>query len=220
MDGLLLVNKPKGITSFDVIRSLRRTTGFKKIGHAGTLDPLASGLMIMLFGTATKAASNYSKLDKMYEAELTLGFESETADAEGSLSKVSDVVPSREKVEQALNTFVGHIDQTPPQFSAIKVGGQRAYKQARKGQKVEIPSRKVTIYNVELVSYDYPTVVIRTKVSSGTYIRSLAEDFGKKLGTGAYLSGLVRTEIADFKLSDAVELEASADEIANRLTIV
>ncbi len=217
MNGILLVNKPKGISSFDVIRKLRRITGFKKIGHAGTLDPLATGLMIMLFGSATKAASNYSILDKVYEAELTLGFESTTGDAEGELNKINNDVPTAKKVETVLNSFVGQQDQTPPQFSAIKVGGQRAYKLARKGQEVEIPSRKVTIHSTKLNDYRYPLITFTAKVSSGTYIRSLAQDIGQKLGAGAYLSKLARAEIGDFKLVDAVDLDTSAEQINQTL---
>lgn len=234
MDGLLLVNKPRGISSFDVIRQLRYQLsdisyqkqesdirypipGKLKIGHTGTLDPMATGLMLLLFGPATEKAGRFSKLDKVYEAEITLGFTSSTGDAEGKLNKISDLVPTRNSVLGTLNSFIGQIDQTPPQFSAVKVGGQRAYKLARKGQKVKIPSRKTTVHWIRDTGYDYPKVVFSTKVSSGTYIRSLAQDIGQKLGTGAYLSALKRTQIGDFKLASAIELDASPTVILNSI---
>ena len=218
MNGLLLVDKPLGITSFDVIRRLRRQTGVRKIGHAGTLDPLAAGLMLMLFGTACKQAMSLTKLDKRYSAELTLGANSTTGDAEGEKLAVSDRVPTKDEVIAALDRFRGEITQTPSIYSAIKINGQEAYKHARAGRSVEMPSRQVTIYELELISYDYPVIKLETRVSSGTYIRSLAEDLGGVLGTGAYLSGLVRTEIGEYRLSDAVELEGSdAQSVATNL---
>lgn len=207
MNGLLLVDKPAGITSFDIIRKLRQTTGVRKIGHAGTLDPMATGLMLMLFGTATKQAALFSKLDKVYEAEITLGANSTTGDKEGELTPVSDRQPSREEVESAIKGFIGQIEQTPSIYSAIKINGQEAYKRARRGEQVEMPIRQVTIYTIELLGYEYPVVQIRTKVSSGTYIRSLAEDIGKTLGTGAYLSALKRIEVGEYQLTDAVALQ-------------
>jgi tRNA pseudouridine55 synthase len=218
MDGLLLVDKPLGITSFDVIRRLRRQTGVRKIGHAGTLDPLATGLMLMLFGTACKQAMTLTKLDKRYSAELTLGATSTTGDAEGDKTAVSDRVPTKTEVEAALQQFQGEITQTPSVYSAIKIGGQEAYKHARAGRSVEMPSRRVTVYELELVNYDYPLAWVEAKVSSGTYIRSLSEDIGRVLGTGAYLSGLVRTEVGDYKLADAVTLETcDGDSVGKEL---
>ncbi|HSX47898.1 MAG TPA: tRNA pseudouridine(55) synthase TruB [Candidatus Nanoarchaeia archaeon] len=217
MNGLLLINKPKGITSFDVIRQLRRTTGVKKIGHAGTLDPLATGLMLMLFGTACRKAQQFSKLDKTYVAELTLGFNSSTGDAEGELIAISDRIPTQSELETVLNKFIGEIEQTPSVYSAIKIDGKEAYKYARAGQAVEVPSRKVTINSIELLSYSYPLVKIEADVSSGTYIRSLAEDIGKELGTGAYLSGLERTRVGDFEASEAVDLDQQPDLYIDRL---
>lgn len=217
MNGLLLINKPKGITSFDVIRQLRRITGVKKIGHAGTLDPLATGLMLMLFGTACKQAQQFSKLDKTYVAELTLGANSSTGDAEGELMAVSDRVPTLAEVEAALKRFVGGIEQTPSIYSAIKIDGKEAYKYARAGQAVEVPSRKVTINSIKLLDYNYPILKLEADVSSGTYIRSLAEDIGKVLETGAYLSGLERTRVGDFELSDALELNQTPDRYIDKL---
>jgi tRNA pseudouridine55 synthase len=207
MNGLLLVDKPLGITSFDCIRRLRRQTGVRKIGHAGTLDPLATGLMLMLFGTACKQAMTLTKMDKRYAAELTLGANSTTGDAEGEKLPISGRVPTKDEVVAAMEQFRGEITQTPSIYSAIKINGQEAYKHARAGRSVEMPSRQVSVYELELISYDYPVIKLEAKVSSGTYIRSLAEDLGGILETGAYLSGLVRTEVGEYRLSDAVQLD-------------
>jgi tRNA pseudouridine55 synthase len=207
MNGLLLVNKPIGISSFDVIRVLRRQTGVRKIGHAGTLDPLATGLMLMLFGTACKQAQTFSKMDKRYVAQITLGATSSTGDNEGDKTPVSHTAPTPEAVLEALKQLTGAITQVPPVYSAIKINGKEAYKHARAGNMVEIPPREVTVYDNELIRYDYPIIELSAKVSSGTYIRTLAEDIGKILGTGAYLSGLVRTEVGDYMLSEATVLD-------------
>jgi tRNA pseudouridine55 synthase len=216
MNGLLLVNKPVGITSFDVIRRLRRVTGVRKVGHAGTLDPLASGLMLVLFGTACKQAQRLTKLDKRYGAEIRLGVTSTTGDEEGEKTVVSDRVPAAAEVEQALVRLTGEITQVPSVYSAIKINGQEAYKRVRAGETVEMPSRQVTVYQNQLVRYEYPRVELETKVSSGTYIRTLAQDLGELLGTGAYLTGLVRTEVGDYQLNEAMvldEAEAAAVEL-------
>jgi tRNA pseudouridine55 synthase len=218
MNGLLLVNKPVGITSFDVIRVLRRQTGVRKIGHAGTLDPLASGLMLLLFGTACKKAQDFSKLDKWYVADVQLGAVSSTGDEEGEKTLVSDRVPATAELEGALKRLTGEITQVPSAYSAIKIGGKEAYKRMRAGEVVEMPSRQVTVYANELVSYDYPRAVIRAHVSSGTYIRTLAQDLGELLGTGAYLSGLMRMRVGEYDLAEAVSLdEADAAVVEMRL---
>lgn len=203
----MLVNKPIGITSFDVIRALRRQTGVRKIGHAGTLDPLASGLMLLLFGAACKQAQTFTKLDKRYVAEITLGANSSTGDNEGEKTEVSDRMPSLAEIEAALAKLTGEIIQTPPVYSAIKIGGQEAYKYARAGRAVEVPSRQVTVYENKLIDYKYPIIELATHVSSGTYVRTLAEDLGKLLETGAYLSGLVRTTVGGFNLDEALVLD-------------
>jgi tRNA pseudouridine55 synthase len=218
MNGLLLVDKPHGITSFDVIRRLRRQTGVKKIGHAGTLDPLATGLMLMLFGTACKQAMSLTKLDKRYLAEVRLGANSTTGDVEGEKLPVSDRIPSEAEVTAALEQFRGEITQTPSIYSAIKINGQEAYKYARAGRTVDMPSRQVTVYELKLISYVYPVIQLEAKVSSGTYIRSLAADLGGVLATGAYLSGLVRTEVGEYWLSEAMVLnECTAKSVASNL---
>lgn len=210
-DGILLIDKPDGMTSFGVVARVRRVltqqAGKKvKVGHTGTLDPFATGLLILCVGKETKNAMSYTKLDKVYEATIRLGQTSTTGDPEGEVTDVSDLQPNRDEIENALRKFTGEITQTPPIFSAIKVGGQRAYDLARAGKEVEIPERKVTIHSLELVDYTYPELKIRTHVSSGTYIRTLAEDIGKALGTGAYCTQLRRTKVSDWDVANAQQL--------------
>lgn len=208
-DQIILVDKPAGISSFGIVAKIRRELkeefGHKiKVGHTGTLDPFATGLLILLSGKMTKKSNEFLKLDKIYEAELKLGFVSSTGDPEGEIQQYSDnLCPQRDAVKSVLRSFTGKITQTPPRFSAIKINGERAYKLARKGADFEIPSREVEIYSIEILDYSYPTLKIRCHVSSGTYIRTLAEDIGKKLGTGAYLTALRRTKIGDYHIEDA-----------------
>lgn len=212
-DGILLVDKPVGWTSFDVCAKIRgqikgeyRARGEKptkrqlKVGHAGTLDPFASGVLVVLLGDATKRANEFLKLDKIYEATIQLGATSTTGDPEGEFTTVSDAVPSLEEVKAALGLFVGDIEQRPPAFSAIKINGVRAYKLAREGKSVEMPSRTVQVYRVDLLDYSYPEIKIRTHVGSGTYIRSLAQDLGTELEVGAYCSELRRTKVSEMTL--------------------
>lgn len=208
-DGMLLVDKPAGITSFGVVARVRRQLSQQlgkkaKVGHTGTLDPFATGLMIIVTGKECRNASLYSKLDKEYEAVITLGVTSSTGDPEGELTNVSALEPTKEAVEAALKQFTGEITQRPPIFSAIKINGRRAYDLARKGEVVEMPERQVTIYSLELINYTYPEVSIRVHVSSGTYIRTLAEDVGKVLETGAYCSQLRRTKVGEWSVVGAV----------------
>lgn len=210
-DGILLIDKPADMTSFGVVARVRRVlseqNGMKtKVGHCGTLDPFATGLLILCIGKECKNAGEYMKRDKVYEATVRLGQVSSTGDPEGEVTDVSDRQPAREDVEKALRTFVGDILQTPPAHSAIKIGGQRAYKLARRGEEVEMPKRTVTIHDLEIIGYTYPELKIRTHVSSGTYIRSLAQDIGEALGTGAYCTQLRRTSIADWDVTKAQTL--------------
>jgi len=179
----------------------------RKIGHAGTLDPLASGLMLMLFGAACKQAERLTKLDKRYTGQMTLGANSSTGDGEGEKTIVSDRMPSRAEIEAVLAQFTGEITQIPSAYSAIKINGKEAYKRARAGEAVVMPSRVVKVYENTLIAYEYPQLTLSSKVSSGTYIRSLAEDIGKALETGGYLSGLVRNEVGDYRLEAAVSLD-------------
>lgn len=211
-DGILLIDKPNEMTSFGVVARVRRVlsqaAGKKvKVGHTGTLDPFATGLMILVIGKECKNAGHYTKLDKVYEATIRLGQTSTTGDPEGEIVNVSTEQPSEEEARQVLTHFVGEIMQRPPIYSAIKIDGQRAYKLARDGQMVEIPTRQITIHSLELVDYSYPEVKIRTHVSSGTYIRSLAEDIGNALGTGAYCTQLRRTRIANWQINQAQTLQ-------------
>lgn len=211
MDEVLLIDKPAGMTSFGVVARLRRVlsqaAGKKvKVGHTGTLDPFATGLMIIVTGKKCREADTFTKLDKWYEAELILGEVSTTGDPEGELTHVSEWQPPRSEVEAVLGTFVGEIKQRPPVFSAIKINGRRAYQLARQGQSVDMPERTVSIYALELVAYEYPRLAIRAHVSSGTYIRSLAVDIGQKLGTGAYCRQLRRQAIAEYDVAQAKPL--------------
>lgn len=212
-DGILLIDKPADMTSFGVVARIRRVlsrqAGKKvKVGHTGTLDPFATGLMIIVTGKECRNAQQYSKLDKVYETTIVLGQKSSTGDPEGEVTRVSGDVPSLQAVQKVLAGFVGQITQRPPIYSAIKIDGVRAYKLARKGEDVEIPLRTVTIHSLELIDYTYPKLKIRTHVSSGTYIRTLAEDIGEKLGVGAYTTQLRRTRIADYDVADARALES------------
>lgn len=211
MDEVLLIDKPAGMTSFGVVARLRRVlsqaAGKKvKVGHTGTLDPFATGLMIIVTGKKCREADTFTKLDKWYEAEIMLGEVSTTGDPEGELTRVSARQPSRSEVEAVLSIFEGEIKQRPPIFSAIKINGRRAYQLARQGQPVDMPERIVLIYALELVAYEYPRLVIRAHVSSGTYIRSLAVDIGQKLGTGAYCRQLRRQAIAEYDVAQAKPL--------------
>lgn len=236
MDGILLIDKPTGWTSHDVVAKVRNilrketrnkgqetrgplvpscqfpvsTSPKVKVGHTGTLDPAATGLLVLVVGGYTKRAMEFSKLDKVYEAELTLGSTSTTGDREGEIIQKSAQKPTLAQVKAALNTFLGEIRQVPPAFSAIKVDGKRAYKMARAGQQVKIEPRTVTIYAIADVKYDYPKLSFTTKVSSGTYIRSLAEDIGEALGAGAYLSALRRTHVGQYKIKDAITIDQTA----------
>lgn len=207
-DGIILIDKPAGMTSFGVVARIRRVLSKQqgkkvKVGHTGTLDPFATGLMILVIGKECKNAGSYSKLDKTYEATVRLGKTSTTGDPEGEITEVSNVIPTREQIESVLKKFLGEIVQRPPIYSAIKVNGKRAYDLARAGKAVDIPERKVTIYSLELIDYVYPDLKIRTHVSSGTYIRSLAQDIGNKLAIGAYCLELRRTSIADWDINQA-----------------
>jgi tRNA pseudouridine55 synthase len=218
-DGILLVDKPKGWTSHDVVAKVRgilkKEAGKKiKVGHTGTLDPLATGLMVLVIGSYCKRASEFSKLDKTYGVTMKLGETSATGDEEGAKTKVSDKEPAEDEIKSVLVSFVGEIQQTPPAYSAIKIDGRRAYKLAREGEAVKLEPRPVTIYEITDIKYDYPLVSFIAKVSSGTYIRSLTEDIGEKLGTGAYLTGLRRTMVGGFSIEQAISpTEVNLDKI-------
>jgi tRNA pseudouridine55 synthase len=215
--GMLLVDKPTDWTSFDAVNYVRKFVaqyeGKKpknvKVGHCGTLDPFATGLLILLVGKEyTRRAEEFSKLDKTYIATLKLGESSSTGDPEGEITVASSPeVPTQEQFEAACAKFVGEIEQIPPAFSAIKVDGQRAYKLARAGKEVIIQPRKTTINSLKVTSYNYPEATIEVDVSSGTYIRTLVEDIAKSLNTTAYTTQLRRTKIDKQSVDNSVQVQ-------------
>lgn len=213
-DQIILLDKPAGISSFGCVAKVRGALkaqfGHKvKVGHTGTLDPFATGLLILLSGKMTKKSGEFLKLDKEYVATMKFGFTSSTGDPEGEIQSCLTIteIPELSTIESCLQGFIGKISQTPPKYSAIKINGERAYRLARKGADFEMPSREVEIYKIEVLRYEWPKLVIKCYVSSGTYIRTLAEDIGEKLGVGAYLTALRRTRIGKFSVEDARELE-------------
>ncbi len=210
-DGIILIDKPAGLTSFGVVARVRRVltqrAGKKvKVGHCGTLDPFATGLLMLCVGKECKNAGQYMKHDKVYEATVRVGQTSSTGDPEGEVAASSPRQPGRTELEKLIGQFTGDIQQRPPIFSALKINGVRAYKLAREGKEVEIPVRTVTVHSFEIVEYAYPDIKVRVHVSSGTYIRSLASDIGEALGTGAYCTQLRRTAIRDWQVADAQTL--------------
>ena len=205
-DGFINLNKISGMTSHDAVNRVRKIFSTRKVGHAGTLDPQAGGVLPIAIGRATKFIEYLADCDKVYRAEILFGIATDSGDLEGEIiSRAEDFkMPTIDELNAALKNFIGEIEQTPPKFSAIKIHGRKAYDLARKNLDFEMPSRKVTIYNIEILEYDYPKLVIRCHVSSGTYIRTLAEDIGEKLGTGSYLTALRRTKIGNYDVKDAI----------------
>lgn len=203
--GVLFVDKPVGKTSFSLVAGLRRRLGVKKIGHCGTLDPLASGLMVLLVGRDfTRLADSYLAQDKEYIATVRLGVTTDSYDAEGQITATSDLQPTLEELQQALVRFQGTIQQIPPMFSAKKQGGKKLYELARKGQTVERAAVEVTV-SIELLRYSYPELDMRIVCTKGTYVRSIAHDLGVFLGCGAYLSALRRTRSGAFHVDHAID---------------
>jgi tRNA pseudouridine55 synthase len=206
--GFLYINKPTDWTSHDVVAHLRRVTGEKKIGHAGTLDPFATGLLIIGVGReATRELDKFLKQDKEYFAELHLGAVSDTYDLTGEIKKSDASPPTEDDVKNILKKFLGEQEQIPPMYSAKKIAGKKLYELARKGKEIEREPNKIIIHELNLLNYDWPKLKIRVKCSSGTYIRSLAHDIGQKLNAGAYLEKLERTKIGAHELKDAVDLK-------------
>jgi tRNA pseudouridine55 synthase len=205
---IIAIYKPAGMTSHDVIDEIRRRTGIKKVGHAGTLDPFAQGVLVVGIGReATRQLGTLSKLDKEYIAKLKFGWNSTTDDVEGKKEEIQvSRIPSREEIESVVSSFQGEITQVPPRYSAIKIAGQTAYKRARKGEEIEMPERTVVIHEIEILEYEWPYLKIRTLTSSGTYIRALARDIGAKLGTGAYLEELMRTRVGTYTIEACLQL--------------
>jgi len=205
---VLLINKPLNWTSFDVVRRVRHLIKVKKVGHAGTLDPLATGLLVICTGKFTKKINEYMAQEKEYTGTFTIGGETPTYDLESKPQNFKSIDEiSVQGIMIVANKFLGEILQVPPAHSAIKVQGKRVYELARKGREVELAPRKIFIKEFEITKIELPVVNFRVVCSTGTYIRSLASDFGKALGCGAYLSSLCRTRIGSFKLEDALTVE-------------
>ena len=215
MEGIIVVNKPKGITSFDVIRKLKKILNTKKIGHTGTLDPLATGVMLVCTGKATKLASDLEAKDKIYIADFDIGYATDTYDIEGKKIAENIIEVSKENLKQSIKKFIGNIKQIPPMYSAIKIDGNKLYHLARKGIEVERPKRDVTIEYINLLDFKDNKVKIETKVSKGCYIRSLIYDIGQDLGTYATMTALQRKQVGDYSLENSYSLEQIEKMIFN-----
>ena len=215
MEGIIVVNKPKGITSFDVIRKLKKILKTKKIGHTGTLDPLATGVMLVCVGRATKLASDLEAKDKIYIADFDIGYATDTYDIEGKKIAENTIEISKENLEQSIKKFIGNIKQIPPMYSAIKIDGNKLYHLARKGIEVERPERDVTIEYINLLDFKDNKVKIETKVSKGCYIRSLIYDIGQDLGTYATMTALQRKQVGDYSLENSYSLEQIEKMVLN-----
>jgi len=208
MAGLLVVDKPLGWTSMDVVRRVRKATGWVKTGHAGTLDPLATGVMLCCVGSATKAVERLMDLEKVYDSTLDLSAFTTTDDREGEREEIAVVTPPEEaRIRELLEGFVGDIEQVPPQYSAVHVEGKRAYKLARGGQEVKIKPRRVHVASIELLSYAWPTLRLLIRCGRGTYVRSMARDLGRALGCGGHLACLRRTAVGPYTLEGAAGAE-------------
>ena len=213
MNGLIVINKPKGWTSFDVVAKIRGKFKVKKVGHTGTLDPMATGVLVLCLGKATKLAQQITDTKKEYIAEVTFGATSTTDDAEGEIVKIKDPqVQVQNKIEKVLKKFIGNVMQLPPDFSAKKIGGKRAYKLAREGKVVKLEPREVTIDEIEILDYKWPVLSIRIACGKGTYIRAIARDLGKDLGVGGYLTALQRTKVGQYLIGDAVEVDNAEEK--------
>jgi tRNA pseudouridine55 synthase len=207
VSGVLVLDKPVGLTSHDVVQIIRRGTGIRRAGHTGTLDPRASGVLVVLVGPAVRLSEYVSASDKRYQATIRLGASTDTYDSEGVVTSSADVGDiTEEQFDEILQRFVGQIEQVPPPYSAVKVKGRKAYEMARKGEEVDLEPRTIEVYSLEVLEWAPPEAVIDVYCSSGTYVRSLAHDLGRDLGTGAHLIGLRRTKSGRFTLRDAVPL--------------
>jgi tRNA pseudouridine55 synthase len=208
-EGIILVNKPIGVTSHDIVDCVRRKLSIKAVGHAGTLDPLAEGLLIILVGKATKLFASFASFDKEYIGVLKLGEVTTTGDAQGPVVKKGDYHEiSREKIHKAFSLFNGEIDQIPPMVSALRVGGKRLYSLARKGITIERKARKITIHALTIHTINLPYIEFYVHCSKGTYIRKLAEDIGELLGCGAHMTKIKRVSIGPFKLENAINVDS------------
>jgi tRNA pseudouridine55 synthase len=215
ISGVLVVDKPIGLTSHDVVQIVRKGTNIRRAGHTGTLDPRASGVLVILIGPAVRLSEYVSASDKRYQAVVRLGASTDTYDADGKILSTAPVNITEEQFNEALTHFVGEIEQVPPPYSAVKVKGRKAYEMAREGEEVDLLPRKIQVYNLDLLEWAIPEVVIDVYCSSGTYVRSLANDLGKTLGCGAHLVGLRRTKSGRFTLRDAVPLRKLREAFDN-----
>ena len=216
MNGILNIYKPTGMTSFDVVRIIRKISNVKKVGHAGTLDPEASGVLPVCIGKATKAIDYIMEDFKIYEAELKLGVITDTYDREGKILQESEVNVSEEEIIQVINSFVGEIKQVPPMYSALKVNGKKLYELARAGIEIEREARPIVIYDIDIIDIKIPYVKFRVKCSKGTYIRSLCYDIGEKLKCGGMMWNLQRTATGQFHIEDAINIEDLNEENINK----
>lgn len=219
MFGLLNVNKPSGLTSRQVVNHVQRVAGIRKVGHAGTLDPLATGVLVVCLGPATRLVAYVQKMRKRYRGTFLLGRSSPSDDIETDLNPIEHPpVPEMDQIRAVLPQFKGIIQQRPPEYSAIKVGGRRAYDMARQGQAVTLSEREVTVYELDIVDYTYPELTLDICCGAGTYVRSLGRDIAMRLGTAAVMSALTRSAIGNFRIDGAVDLEqVEADSIAQQL---
>lgn len=219
LHGLLIVDKPGGITSRAAVNRVQTWLPPRTpLGHTGTLDPLATGVLVLCVGQATRLAEFVQEMDKTYRTTLVLGARSDTDDADGTITPAPDVQPLTEPaVRDALTRFVGEIEQRPPAYSAIKIDGRRAHDLARRGDKFEIAARRVRVYSIDSLRYDWPELDLEIRCGKGTYIRSLARDLGEDLGCGAYVKTLRRTRVGPFHAGDGLSLYAGADEASARL---
>lgn len=205
---IIAINKPKGPTSHDIVHKIRKITGEKRVGHAGTLDPLAEGVLVIgITRKGTRQLEKYVQGEKVYEAGIKLGENSTTDDDEGEKTKVSKKIPTQDEIEKTLKKFEGKVSQIPPLYSAIKIKGKASYKYARKGEEIKLEARQVEIKKITLINYQYPILKIEVTTGKGVYIRSLARDIGKMLGTGGHLSSLKRTKVGPFTTKDTLTLE-------------
>ncbi len=204
--GLIIVDKPVGPTSHKIVSIVRRGIGVKKVGHAGTLDPRASGVLVLCIGSATRLSEYLSVSSKRYQAVIRFGCSTQTYDSEGDMVRLTGTAPSEEDILAILPEFRGEIEQIPPPYSAIKIKGQKAYELARSGQDVELEARKITIHHLELVGYDPPDLALDIECTAGTYIRSIAHDLGERLGTGAHLASLRRIKAGSFMIEDSTSM--------------
>lgn len=220
MNGIILINKPQNFTSFDVVAVVRRKFGTKKVGHGGTLDPMATGVLPVFIGCATKAVDLLPDSGKSYRAGFRLGLTSDTLDIWGELSEEVPVDIEKAALEAVLERFRGEIEQTPPMYSALKVGGRKLCDLARQGIEVERKARKITISRLDLLEFDGKNGVIEVDCSTGTYIRTLVDDIGKALGTGAVMTSLCRTRACGFELSECVSIEELREKPLDELKLL